>query len=199
MSETGEASPEITRLPLLAQTFGVMADWLLSEEEPEDAAPPPPEPEPQGRPCAPAGDVHVHAMPDWVDKLPGFLSRLIRRYGWLIGLRIAITGALFTALGFVARAMFFSMNSFASSQMNGMPGSSVTFYNNAGSVVDPGSLGLSAADLNALGLGGSGLTMSSALTDPFTILTTFIIGLGVILLVGGALLAWYLKRWGSEA
>ena len=29
--ETGEASPEISKLPLLASAFGVTADWLLSE------------------------------------------------------------------------------------------------------------------------------------------------------------------------
>ena len=30
--ETGEAAPEITKLPLLARTFQVTADWLLDDE-----------------------------------------------------------------------------------------------------------------------------------------------------------------------
>ena len=33
--ETGEALPETGKLALLAKTFGVTTDWLLSEEEPE--------------------------------------------------------------------------------------------------------------------------------------------------------------------
>ena len=32
--ETGDAVPEINKLLLLANVFGVTTDWLLSEEEP---------------------------------------------------------------------------------------------------------------------------------------------------------------------
>lgn len=193
--ETGEASPEITKLPLLASTFGVTADWLLSEEEPAGDAPPEPTPE---APYAPTGAVHINAVPDWVDKLPGFLGRLIRQYGWLVGVRIAIAGALFTAMGFVARAMFSSMGNMADSMMGGFSGG-VTFYDNAGRVVSPGSLGLSAGDLNAMGLGGDvSISIGSSMNQPAGILTGFIIFLGLVMLVGGALLAWYLKKWGRE-
>ena len=194
--ETGEAAPETTKLPLLASVFGVTADWLLSEEDPEDDTPPEPTPE---APYAPAGAVHVNAVPDWVDKLPGFLGRLIRQYGWLVGLRIAIAGALFTAMGFVARAMFSSMGNMADSMMGGFSSGGMTFYDNAGRAVDPGSLGLSASDLNAMGLGGGfGTSIGSAMTQPADILTGFIIFLGLVMLVGGALLAWYLKKWGRK-
>ena len=34
MGNGGDASPEISKLPLLAQSFGVTTDWLLSEDEP---------------------------------------------------------------------------------------------------------------------------------------------------------------------
>lgn len=44
--ETGEASPEISKLPLLASAFGVTVDWLLSEEGvPQEEAPVVPSPE----------------------------------------------------------------------------------------------------------------------------------------------------------
>ena len=50
--ETGEATPEVSKLPLLAQIFHVSLDWLLSEAEPEpDRQPgctPPPPPPPRG-------------------------------------------------------------------------------------------------------------------------------------------------------
>ena len=206
--ETGDASPEISKLPLLAQSFGVTTDWLLSEDEPTPdegfAQAEPPESAPQGHPYAPEGDATERTMPDWVDKLPGFLSRMVRLYGWLVGVRLAIAGALFTAMGFVARAMFSSMNDFANEQMSGMlggfGGSGVTFYDGAGNMVDPGSLGLSASDLAAMGLGGStgfgGFSMSSGLPEPFSILTGFAIFLGLAMLTGGILLAWYLRKWG---
>ncbi len=121
---------------------------------------------------------------------------------------MAIAGAIFTAMGFVARAMFTSMNNLASSQMGGMlggSGSGVTFFDASGNMVPPGSLGLSSADLNAMGLGGStgfgfdGFSVSAAMSDPADILTGFIIVLGLVMLIGGALLAWYLKKWGSES
>ena len=37
--ETGEAAPEITKLPLLARTFSVTADWLLDDEADFDEEP----------------------------------------------------------------------------------------------------------------------------------------------------------------
>lgn len=44
--ETGEASPEISKLSLLARTFGVTADWLLDDTaEPEEEAEAAPEAE----------------------------------------------------------------------------------------------------------------------------------------------------------
>lgn len=206
--ETGEASPEITKLPLLAAAFGVTADWLLSEDEPADEPLPAeesaPDSAPQSFPCEPAAG----AWPAWVDKLPDFLARLIRTYGWLVGLRMAIGGALFAALGFVGKAMFGAMNDYAAGQMGsvmGGLGGGVTLYDNAGNVLDPASLGLTTADLNAMGLGSSsgwsysGLTASASLPEPIAILCNLIIVIGLVLLIGGALLAWYLKKRGQEA
>lgn len=34
--ETGEANPDVTKIPLLVKEFGVSADWLLSDEAPEE-------------------------------------------------------------------------------------------------------------------------------------------------------------------
>lgn len=202
--ETGEASPEISKLPLLAKTFGVTADWLLTEDEEagegaeeENAAQ---QEAPNGRPYAPSGGTTVHAVPDWVDKLPGFLGRLIRRYGWIVGLRIAVSGAIFTALGFVAKAMFGSMNDYASQQMGGLfGGGGVTAYDNAGNVIDLADLGLSASDFGAVGGSTFGFSTVSAMPNTFSILCNFIIGVGLVLLIGGAVLAWYLKKKGQEA
>lgn len=211
--ETGEASPEISKLPLLAKTFGVTADWLLSEdEEPgEDAPAPegtesqaesasPPESAAYGQPYAPEGRVETKSYPDWVDKLPGFLARMIRLYGWLVGVRVAIAGALFTAMGFVAKAMFGSMVSMGTGGLGGFGSmGGITAYDNAGNVIDLAEYGLSASDFGMTASPfGSGMSIASQMSAPSDILCNFIIVLGVAMLIGGAALAWYLRKWASE-
>ncbi len=84
--ETGDAVPELGKLSLLAKTFGVSADWLLSEE-------------------APAAEPPAAGRQDALEKLPGSLGRLFRRYGWLGGLYLAAVGAAMLAMGALARYM----------------------------------------------------------------------------------------------
>jgi len=158
------------------------ADDPLDEQEPPDA-PEPTAPQ-SGHPYAPGGAQTINTMPEWVDKLPDFLARMIRRYGWLIGVRIAISGALFTALGCVAKALFSSMsNSMHISSGNSFPPSTMfggtTWLNEAGEVVS--------SPLGS-GLSVSGMTLRS-MTQPFDIFTGFLIAVGLVLLIGGAALA----------
>lgn len=221
--ETGEAAPEISKLPLLARTFGVTADWLLDDaaapaadgtEAPQAGAEDFSSVDAPGHPYA--GDGHVgasapmQAYPAWIDHLPGFLGRLLKKYGWLFGLRMAISGALFTAMGFVAKAISSAMTGSFNSMVDGMfPAASnagVTFYDGAGNVVDPSAWGLSASDLQSMGVGASsgystfgGLDITASVTDPFDIMCNFIICIGLALLIGGIALAWYLKKKGREA
>ena len=100
--ETGEATPEVSKLPLLAQIFHVSLDWLLSEAEPE------PEPEPQPG-CTPPPP----PPPTWADQIPGLIGALARRYGWLAGIYLVLVGAGFTLVGALARASTARMFSFA--------------------------------------------------------------------------------------
>lgn len=93
--ETGEATPEVSKLPLLAQALHVSVDWLLSEDEPE----------PQPRHTAPP-------PPTWADQIPGLIGTLARRYGWLAGIYLAIVGAGFILVGALARASTARMFSF---------------------------------------------------------------------------------------
>ena len=211
--ETGEASPEISKLPLLARTFNVTADWLLDDEagfetdEPEEEAPEEPAAE---RPAHPYAAAPAQTYPDWIDRLPGWIAHAVKKYGWLYGVRMAISGALFTLMGFVGKAMFGAMTSSFDGMVSGMfhatSNAGMTFYDNAGNVVDPSALGLSTSDLNALGLGGAsgyspfgGISVTASMTDPASILCNFIIVIGLALLIGGLLLAWYLKKKGQEA
>ncbi len=90
--ETGEAVPELSKLLLLAKTFGVTTDWLLTEDESEPHTDQK-ESEPQEK------------QANWVDSLPGVIGKLIRKYGWLFGVYVAAGGAVFTVFGVIARAM----------------------------------------------------------------------------------------------
>lgn len=120
-------------------------------------------------------------------------------YGWLVGVRMAIAGALFTAMGFVARAMFSSMAGFSHSSMSGVFGGSTwTVYDEAGNVMDPGAWGLNPGDFGmAAGTPFGGLSIPDV-NAPSDILTGFVIALGLVMLAGGILLAWYLKKWGQR-
>ncbi len=216
--ETGEAAPEISKLPLLARTFDVTADWLLDDEAGFDEEPPEEDSSSfAGHPYTEEGRVNADddrpsapAYPRWIDHLPSFLGRMLKKYGWLFGLRMAISGALFTAMGFVAKAMSSAMTNSSNGMVDGMfpatQNAGVTFYDNAGNIVDPSHFGLSTSDLAAMGLGGSsgyspfgGMNITASMSDPFDIMCNFIIVIGLVLLIGGALLAWYLKKKGQEA
>ena len=70
--ETGEAEPELKKLRLLAEVFGVSTDWLLSDDEPQE----------KEKSDFETGQSAKH-YPDWIDSRPGTLGRLLRRYDQL--------------------------------------------------------------------------------------------------------------------
>lgn len=201
--ETGEASPEIGKLPLLAKTFGVTADWLLNEEEEAsgpDADPASRQEEPPRRQYS---DESPRSIPAWVDHLPGILGQLVKRWGWLVGVYVALGGAGTTLLGVIGLVISGAMSSSmqrSADTMAGMFGSampgmnSVTFFDPSGNMVDPGRLGLDA--------GAFGSTVSSAVsavTEPFGVFCGILIVLGLLVAVAGCLLAWKLKKMGKSA
>ena len=164
--ELGDAAPEVGKLLALAKVFGVTTDWLLSEEDPapDESAPPP-------------------AAHTWVDAVPGAVGRLLRQYGWLFGLRMAIGGGLFAAFGFVMRAM---MNPFARTADRFMSGSSFGY---------PGDIIWTDEAGNLLGqTGGMGLS------SPVSIISGFVIAVGLISLIAGVAIAvsLYPKRKGPK-
>ena len=96
--EQGISTPELDSLVALAKIFGVTTDYLLSDAEQ------------MPKTQQPSGEKQ-----DWLDRLPGVLQRGFRRYGWLLGVRLAVAGGLFAGLGALGKAMAESM----SSTMNG--------------------------------------------------------------------------------
>lgn len=99
--ETGESVPELPKLVLLADVFAVTTDWLLRDE-------------------GPTSDLNQPEVSrTWADALPGAIGKLIRAYGWLGGVYIAISGFFFAAFGTLARYM---ARSFFNDPGFGMPG-----------------------------------------------------------------------------
>lgn len=167
--ETGESNPEVSKIPQLAKLFGVTADWLLSEED---------------APAAATSAAPSKAWPDWVEQLPTSLGNLIKRFGWLFGVRMAIGGGLIAAIGLVARMMF--------SRMLGSFGSMGGFDGLGGEMLfeDP--------MLGMPGVTDSFTTFQSGASDISAIFTGFMIFLGLAIMVAGIVLALLLKKWGED-
>ena len=170
LRERGEAEPEIGKLRLLAKEFGVSTDWLLSEDGPEQEA----APGGTSRQAAPTAD----RGSDWVNTLPGVLGRLCRRFGWLAGVYIALSGLGITIVGVIARVMFGSM----------YRGTSDLF----GTTISGLPSGVSSSDIIGQ-LPGFGNGFQSVARTPLTF-ANIIIALGVILMVVGVVLAIVLKK-----
>ena len=156
--ELGDATPEVGKLLLLARTFGVTTDWLLSEDGPAEEAPPQPE-----RPPSASGGT-------WVDSVPGVIGRLLRQYGWLFGVRLAVGGGLFTAMGILMRTAF---RSFERSMLS--PFGADFNFGSAGAVWTDEA--------------GNILNQAGGAASPISIISGFVIGLGVIMLIAGIAIA----------
>jgi len=96
--ETGEAVPETGKLMLLAKTFGVTTDWLLSDADPA-------QPAPDGGPRPQAA-----APESWTEGLGGMVGRLARRHGWLGGIYVAVEGLVMTGGALLFRMFINSLN-----------------------------------------------------------------------------------------
>lgn len=168
--ETGESQPELSKLAALAALFGVTADWLISEEDPEPA---------------PANAPVSAASSNWVDSVPGVLGKLIRKYGWIFGVFLAVGGALMAIIGAIARWVAIGMQSSSTDIFEGMLDSFNGMTGN--SPFDP-SIGSSFTD-------GMQNAISQATTvNPVAIIGTVIIVIGSVFCVGGIILAIVLRK-----
>lgn len=122
--ELGESTPDVDKLLSLARAFGVTTDELLSEAEPAAAD------EPSQPAAAPSQEEQARTetgpVPSVdVDKLTGKLGRLVKRYGWLAGVYIALSGLGATVIGALARwgfGAFFAASNNMMSDFGGMGG-----------------------------------------------------------------------------
>lgn len=200
--ETGEASPEISKLPLLAKAFDVTTDWLLSEDGiPEEE----PQAEETAAPAEPAAAPAVD-WPDWVENLPGFIGKAVKKFGWLYGVRTAIGGALFAVFGLLMRAVngsFFNTvnDSFGDFGIGGFANSNamngVTWYDEFGNVMSAPPFADSVFD--SMGMGGSMVdSFTVSARGPFDMISGFVIFIGLAVMAAGIVMAVLLKKWGEK-
>ncbi len=123
-----------------------------------------------------SGGFHsASSSPNWVESVPGVLGRLLRQYGWVIGLRMAVSGVLMTFIGFLGRAAVRSMEQDFGLGFEMVP-SQTAWYDEAGNLMT------------------SPVSMPSQPSDPMTILCTGMIVLGVILILAGVCIAVSLRN-----
>lgn len=149
--ETGEALPELNKIIALADVFAVTTDWLLKDE-------------------AEVGELGGKSgieQRTWVDALPGLIGRLVRTYGWLAGVYLAVVGLGFTAMGALARYMVRRMIMGSGSFSGGLGFPGGVFH-------DP--------------------FMHMSANDPVSIMGGFVMGAGIVMLTAGIILAIFLKR-----
>ena len=169
----------MTKLPQMAALFGVTTDYLLSDEPVEKAAEPDETPEPPQR---------AQVYPEWINNLPKHMMNMVKKFGWLYGLRVAIGGALMTAMGFLGRWMFKAM-------IFSGTGTSYGGWTTSGGV--PQSI------LNELnrqsGFAASGLdSIDTTAWNVASGFTGFILFLGICTLLFGIVLALALRSWGEK-
>ena len=151
--ELGNSLPELDVIVSLAKVFGVTTDYLLDSGDPTE----------QGSPVR---------QGDWLDRLPGFIGRMFRQYGWLLGVYIAVAGALFTGMGALIRYM---ANWFTNTKAEMLQG--------FGGFADP-FLGMQQMN-------------SMVASDPMGVIGAGVMVFGAILLVGGIVVAVVLKKKGK--
>ena len=131
-----------------------------------------------GGQTASGGRADFHSTPpspNWVESVPGVLGRLLRQYGWIVGLRMAVSGVLMTFIGFLGRAAVRSMEQDFGLGFEMVP-SQTAWYDEAGNLMT------------------SPVSMPSQPSDPMTILCTGMIVLGVILILAGICIAVSLRN-----
>ena len=215
--ECGDAVPEPAKLLALSRLFGVTADWLLDDAlgEPEhQTAQEEPSPHAQTLDSEPnTTQNHYYAAPGWIDSAPGLIARFLRRWGWLAGIYVMIIGLLFTGIGVAGRLMFGAAFKYTTQtesvffeEAGGMWGSSseMIIRDENGNAADlPDEVRDQIYSEIYGSMPGTSLPTTKSVTAPFgsvmMIVPNLIITIGVVMTIGGVVLAIVLRRMGRNA
>lgn len=165
--ELGEATPEVEKLLALAGVFGITTDELLREDVPV--------------PSADTAQPEAAEEPSQSDRALSFFGRLIRRFGWLAGVYVALCGAGVALVGGIGRYAFRAMSrpTVDLDELGFMMGG-------GGFTVDSGELIL-----------GTTTAWDTVRSLPATIATVILV-IGIVILLAGAVLAAVLYRKGRK-
>ena len=186
--ELGEATPEVGKLAALARAFGVTVDELLSQEPPAGEQVPP-------EAAVPPEAGKAERKEDVFDRSVGLLGRLIRRYGWLAGVRIALSGLGITLVGALARFLFGAMFQTSNSMLSGFGGMGGVVIEGAENL-PPEALWQITGDLGG-GFGGM-FSRFGGVESAFLTFVTIILLAGLGITIAGVVLAVYLYRRGNR-
>lgn len=95
--ELGTSTPDPGNIVALAKLFGISTDELLMDEIPTQTT------------TAPQPTANNAPQGDSLERLPGILGRIIRKYSWLSGLYLMLGGLGFLLIGYFARSSYDSM------------------------------------------------------------------------------------------
>lgn len=183
--ELGEATPEVDKLLALARAFGVTTDELLSDApipEGPEASNATPDSDGEPAPSAPREAARF-------DEAVGFLGRLIRKFGWLAGVYVALGGFGITLIGGIARYAFSKMFAVTANDIfGGMNSWQVTGLPD----------GISLGDLGLSDPFGSATVGMTQMGEVATAIATVILVIGICIMVAGAVLAILLYRKGRK-
>lgn len=188
--ELGDATPEVDKLLALARAFGMTTDELLDGSEPgrdrEEVEAPGEEPPGQTAPNAPREGNF--------EKTAGLIGRLIRTYGWLAGVRIALSGLGTAIIGALARWGFGAMFGASENMMSSFGG----FDGMGGVQFSPGtSPEIQRAVLEQLGMAPASSPFGGV-EGFFLGFATVILVIGIVTMIAGAALAAYLYQKGNK-
>ena len=191
--ELGDATPEVDKLLALAKAFGVTTDELLSEGEP--AGPEKREEPPREEP--PVYTVPDTPGPDNFDRATGWIGRLIRRFGWLAGVYIALSGLGTTIIGALARWGFGAFFDTSENMMSGLGG--FDSFGGMGGVQFSGDVPpeIQQAFLEEMGLAPSASSLGGVEGFFLGFATEFLV-IGVVTMIAGAVLAVVLYWKGNK-
>lgn len=191
--ELGDATPEVDKLLALAKAFGVTTDELLSQEEP----PRPQEPGEPYRGTLPPQPPSASRPGDSFDKATGLIGRLAKRFGWLAGVYIALSGLGTTIIGALARWGFGAIFDTSRDMMSGFGGMDIEVVWNTlppGYYVPPE---IEAEILEQLGQAPAASPLGGM--ESFALgVATLILIIGVLTMIAGAVLAAYLYQKGNR-
>lgn len=199
--ELGAGQPDLQNVIALAKLFGVTTDWLLMEDEPEAPAEQTQEPEREPEQAQPQPAQPAYGAADaWIEHVPGLIGKLVRKYGWLTGVYIAVSGAGMTLIGAIAKAISDSMVSYSQRAFNSIGGFGV--YDTEVAIFDAsGAMVTDPAVYEAFGMAGMpmGANVTTSLPNPVGAVATVVIIMGVLTMAAGAVLAYKLHQRSEQA